>query len=76
MHDKLTDEQILAYVEELQMKVAYQENHIEVLNQALASQQKQLDSLQFTLGHVVDRVKQFQVSNMATEAEETPPPHY
>ena len=31
-----------AYIEELQMKVAFQEHTIEALNEALSSQQKQL----------------------------------
>ncbi|HCS80044.1 MAG TPA: SlyX protein, partial [Alteromonas macleodii] len=34
-----------SYIEELQMKVAFQEHTIEALNEALSSQQKQLDDL-------------------------------
>ena len=63
-------------IEQLQTKVAYQEHTIETLNQALAAQQKQLDSLTFQVSHLVDRVKQLQPSNIAAESEETPPPHY
>ncbi|MCV2885821.1 SlyX family protein [Aestuariibacter sp. AA17] len=63
-------------LEELEMKVAFQENTIESLNDALASQQIQIEKLEFQLRHVVERVKQLKPSNIASEAEETPPPHY
>ena len=65
-----------SYIEELQMKVAFQEHTIEALNEALPSQQKQLDDLAFKLRHVVDRVKSIEPSNIAKQSEETPPPHY
>jgi SlyX protein len=63
-------------IEELQTKVAFQEYTIDSLNDALSSQQKQLDDLLFKVRHVVDRVKSIEPSNMAKESEETPPPHF
>lgn len=65
-----------SYIEELQMKVAFQEHTIEALSEALASQQKQLDDLAFKVSHVIDRVKSIEPSNIAKQSEETPPPHY
>ena len=65
-----------SYIEELQMNVAFQEHTIEALNEALSSQQKQLDDLAFKVRHVVDRVKSIEPSNIAKQSEETPPPHY
>lgn len=65
-----------AYIEELQTKVAFQEHTIEALNEALSSQQHQLDELSYKLRHVVDRVKSIEPTNMAKESDETPPPHY
>ncbi|MCS5577969.1 MAG: SlyX family protein [Alteromonas macleodii] len=65
-----------SYIEELQMKVAFQEHTIEALNEALSSQQKQLDDLALKVRHVVDRVKSIEPSNIAKQSEETPPPHY
>ena len=64
-----------SYIEELQTKVAFQHT-IEALNDALSSQQKQLDDLAFKVRHVVDRVKSIEPSNIAKQSEETPPPHY
>ena len=65
-----------AHIEELQTKVAFQEHTIEALNEALASQQHQLDELTYKLRHVIDRVKSIEPSNVAKDSEETPPPHY
>ena len=65
-----------SYIEEFQTKVAFQEHTIEALNDALSSQQKQLDDLAFKVRHVVDRVKSIEPSNIAKQSEETPPPHY
>jgi len=65
-----------AHIEELQTKVAFQEHTIEALNEALSSQQHQLDELTYKLRHVVDRVKSIEPTNMAKESDETPPPHY
>ncbi|GEA09766.1 SlyX family protein [Alteromonas sp. KUL49] len=64
------------FIEELQTKVAFQEHTIEALNDALSSQQNQLDDLRFKLTHVIDRVKSIEPSNIAKQSEETPPPHY
>ncbi|MBE1286317.1 SlyX family protein [Alteromonas sp. LMIT006] len=61
---------------DLETQLAFQEDTIEALNQALASQQKQLDDVQFKLKHVLDKVKSMEPSNIASASEETPPPHY
>ncbi len=68
--------QALDQIEELQTKVAFQEHTIESLNDALTSQQKQMDDLSFKMKHVIDRMKSMQTSNIAKQSEETPPPHY
>ncbi|MFT2092186.1 SlyX family protein [Paraglaciecola sp. 2405UD69-4] len=65
-----------ADIEQLQMKVAFQEDTIESLNQALIEQQKQIDSLQFALKRLDSKVSAIEPSNMASEKEEVPPPHY
>ena len=61
---------------DLESQLAFQEDTIETLNQALASQQRQLDDVQFKLKHVLDKVKSMEPSNIASAEEETPPPHY
>lgn len=63
-------------IEELQTKIAFQEDVIEQLNSAIVAQQKQIHELQFKVNHISTRLKQISVSNIASESEETPPPHY
>ncbi|TDQ57583.1 SlyX protein [Mesocricetibacter intestinalis] len=61
---------------ELEMKVTFQENTIEELNQALVAQQFELEKIQLQLRYLARKLKDMQPSNIATQAEETPPPHY
>ncbi|MDB4327049.1 SlyX family protein [bacterium] len=63
-------------IEQLQMKMAFQEDTIESLNQALILQQKQMDDLQFQFKQLVSKMSAIEPSNMASEKEEMPPPHY
>lgn len=63
-------------IEQLQIKVAYQEDTIESLNQALVAQQKQIAELEFRMRHMANKMKELSANNMASLDEETPPPHY
>ena len=63
-------------IEELQMKIAFQDDLIEKLNEALIEQQNQIHTLQHQMQHVIKKVKGMSASNLASEEEETPPPHY
>lgn len=63
-------------IAELEMKVAFQEQLLEELNQALVQQQFDMDKMQLQLRYVASKLKDFQPSNIASQAEETPPPHY
>ncbi|MDF2179237.1 SlyX family protein [Aliiglaciecola sp. CAU 1673] len=76
MQEQMQSDQTRSDIEVLQTKVAFQEHTIEMLSQALADQQKQLEKLSFQMKHVVDRLKHMQGSNIANESEEAPPPHY
>ncbi|MFC0308897.1 SlyX family protein [Gallibacterium trehalosifermentans] len=63
-------------IDELEMKVAFQENTIEQLNQSIIEQQFTLEKMQLQLRYLAQKLKDMQPSNIATAAEETPPPHY
>ncbi|OOF41521.1 MULTISPECIES: SlyX family protein [Rodentibacter] len=63
-------------ITELEMKVAFQEQLLEELNQALVQQQFDMDRMQLQLRYMANKLKDFQPSNIASQAEETPPPHY
>lgn len=67
---------ISARITELETKAAFQEQIIEELNQALIEQQFALDKLQTQIRHLAEKFKGVQGSQIATQAEETPPPHY
>ena len=67
---------LLQRLDELEMKVAFQENTIEQLNQALVDQQFIIERMQLQLRYLAQKLKDMQPSNIATQAEETPPPHY
>ncbi|HDL5258061.1 TPA: SlyX family protein, partial [Mannheimia haemolytica] len=56
--------------------VAFQELIIEELNQALIEQQFAIDKLQTQIRHIAEKLKGAQLSQVASQAEETPPPHY
>mgnify|MGYP000887360241 FL=1 len=63
-------------IAELETKLAFQEQSIEELNQALIQQQFDMDKMQLQLRHIASKLKDFQPSNIASQAEEVPPPHY
>ncbi|MEJ2764569.1 SlyX family protein [Photobacterium sp. MCCC 1A19761] len=69
-------EKLQAQIDELEMKQAFQEQTIEELNQALTQQQFAIDKMHTQLQFLVGKVKGMEPSNMASESEETPPPHY
>ncbi len=73
MQNSTENEQYLA---ELEMKITFQEKAIEELNQALIQQQLTIDKMQVQLRYLVNKLKDVQPSNIASQAEETPPPHY
>lgn len=68
--------QLLARIAELETKLAFHELTIEELNQSLVQQQFAIDKLQTQLRHLAEKFQGVQASNIASQAEETPPPHY
>jgi len=67
MKDQLTD---------LQTRLAFQEESIDVLNRTIARQAQEIRELQQAFKEVVKRLHSLSESNTASESEETPPPHY
>lgn len=63
-------------IAELETKVAFQEQLLDELNQALVQQQFDMDKIQLQLRYLANKLKDFQPSNIASQSEETPPPHY
>lgn len=69
-------EDLQARIENLETKIAFQDYTIESLNDSIAQQQQQIAQMTFKMNHMVERLKSMQPSNVASQEEETPPPHY
>jgi SlyX protein len=76
MEDRKLMNTVQTDIEQLQMKMAFQEDTIESLNQGLIEQQKKIDDLQFQFKQLVSKISAIEPSHMASEKEEMPPPHY
>ncbi|MCU9998354.1 SlyX family protein [[Pasteurella] aerogenes] len=63
-------------VTELEMKTAFQEKNLDDLNQSLVEQQLIIEKMQLQIRYLASKLKDMQPSNIASQAEETPPPHY
>ena len=63
-------------IEHLESKLAFQDDTIEQLNQALTLQQQDLDKLRHQMCLIINRMKEMVVSQVASQGEGTPPPHY
>ncbi|ADT85253.1 SlyX family protein [Vibrio sp. Vb2880] len=72
--DMLTS--LLQRIDDLECKVAFQEQTIDELNEALSHQQLLITKMQDQMKYVVGKVKNMDTSNLADPSQETPPPHY
>ncbi|NJD07384.1 MAG: SlyX family protein [Methylococcaceae bacterium] len=62
---------------ELETKLAYQDDTVLALNDVIARQQGQLDQLENTVKHLVERVQRLAVQAEASDpAVQEIPPHY
>lgn len=62
-------------LENLETQMAFQERTIEKLNQALISQQCQIDDMELQIRILVEKLRDVRVVEQSTEPE-PPPPHY
>lgn len=69
-------EQLESRVNDLECQLAFQEQTIEELNDALSQQQLLITKMQDQMKYVVGKVKNMDSSNLADTSQETPPPHY
>lgn len=67
MESRLTD---------VEVKLAFQDDLLEALNQTVADQQRRIDLLQDEIRILYQQLKSLQPSMLAEVADEPPPPHY
>ena len=63
-------------INDLECQLAFQEQTIDSLNDALSNQQLLISKMQEQMKYVAGKVKNMDSSNLADPSEETPPPHY
>jgi SlyX protein len=69
-------EQMKAAIEQLEFKIAYQEDNFEQLNQIVTNQQFTIDRQTHLLTGLVDKIKTMQVADTDAEQGDDLPPHY
>lgn len=70
-HDTLADR-----IDNLEMRIAYQDEVIDTLNKTVIEQWAKLDEALARIKLLEARVREVQVSAIRDPSEETPPPHY
>ena len=69
-------EALLQRLESLELKVAYQDDTIEQLNEQITKLNMDNALLKRQLSLLAEKFKEQKGSIVASESEETPPPHY
>ncbi|MBD1387970.1 SlyX family protein [Neiella sp. HB171785] len=70
------DNALQTRIDELESKLAFQEITMNDLNQELSAHRELIDKLQVQVKLMFSQIHDLKGSNMASESEETPPPHY
>lgn len=70
------EEGMQARIDNLEMRIAYQDEVIETLNSAVTGQWAKLDQALARIKYLEERLREIQVSVIRDAADETPPPHY
>ena len=69
-------EQMLLKIDDLEMKLSFQDIAIEELNQEVIKLNALVAKQQHQMLLMVNKLQAIEPSNMASQADETPPPHY
>ncbi|PJG60551.1 SlyX family protein [Aeromonas cavernicola] len=70
------NQQLNDRIETLETRLAYAEYTVEQLNDEVTNQGRDIDRLKLQVQLLIDKLQSVQPSQIASMAEETPPPHY
>jgi SlyX protein len=69
-----TDQTLAERIDQLEMRIAYQDQTLEELNQVITDQWKQVNNLKRQMARLEEQMSQAPVGG--APAQEPPPPHY
>ena len=72
----MKDTALEARMAELESRLAFQDITIEELNQNVTAHELEMAKMRDLMRLLTEKVKATQSSHIASQAEETPPPHY
>ena len=72
----MSESEIQARLEALEVRIAYQDCTIEDLNGAVTAQWKQLDDLTKQVARMAERLRNVEENTPPSGEPEPPPPHY
>lgn len=71
-----TQLQLEARIDQLEMKIAFQEESIDTLNQEIFEQQRRIQQMMEQVTLLAVKLKESEPNQLASEKEEMRPPHY
>ncbi len=63
-------------IDDLELRIAYQDQVIETLDKTVVEQWARLEQALARIQRLEERLREIQPSNIRDPSEETPPPHY
>ncbi len=72
----MSSQEIDEQLADLQARLTFQEESIDVLNRTVAQQAQDISELQHAFKEMARRIHAMAKPDLASETEETPPPHY